>query len=239
MTAANFSELVFTAPEQRSRLLLDVLAALISRDAPLRILDLGCGTGRELIDIAAAFPHARCVGIDLSAQSVSEARRASANLAAESRLSFQEYDYLSFATEPFDVIVADSVLHTIQAPTHTLAGKLGRDLNPDGLLVASMPYDCFYNRLLWSGRRVLRAARGARLERAAVTIGRLIHPSWSAQLIRERIPYLFMKPARCDNASLRGAFRTAGRLVVQQWYELPHASPAQPKHRLLVFRRLS
>lgn len=235
--AVDFRKHVFTAPPGRRLLVLGAVERLMAKDRPFRILDLGCGTGAQLLDVAASFPLATCVGIDLSAGSIARAREMAAALDEHARVSYVQGDYLSFVTEPFDVILADSVLQNISAPTAALARKIGNDLNPDGCLVASIPYDGAYNRLIWSSRRILRLLRGPLLERIAVDIGRMLHPSWSTNMIRERVPYLYLLPARVDGEELRDAFRSVGRLIVLQDQPMPHASPAQPKHRLVVFRK--
>jgi trans-aconitate 2-methyltransferase len=231
----DFREHIFTSPPERRRLLLAVIERLLAKNRPSRILDVGCGTGAQLIDIAATFQLAQCVGIDLSLWNVANARRMASD--ARLRLHFRHGDYLSFVSEPFDVILADSVLQNVPVSTGTLAVKLSTDLNPGGLLIVSIPYDCVYNRLIWTSRRVFRLARGPFLERVAVRVARLLHPSWSADMIRERIPYLYLLPERVDSENVRDTLLTAGRLAVLQEQEVPHVSPVQPKHRLVVFRK--
>jgi SAM-dependent methyltransferase len=237
VTGVDFREHLFTAPPERRRLLLSVMERLVAKDRAFRILDLGCGTGTQLLDIAASFRFAQCVGIDLSPGNIAQARRMAAGSSDRARVCFEQGDYFTFATDPFDVVIADSVLQNMPVPTAGLAAKIGGDLGPDGLLVASIPYDCLYNRLLWSLRRILRLARGPVLDRVAVTAGRMLHPSWSAESIRERVPYLYLLPTHIDGKDMRDAFRVFGGLAVEQVIPIPHASLAQPKHRLVVFRK--
>lgn len=45
------------------------------KDAPLRILEVGCGTGSNLVRLARRFPQAEIVGIDLSADMLAIARK--------------------------------------------------------------------------------------------------------------------------------------------------------------------
>jgi hypothetical protein len=72
-------------------------------------------------------------------------------------------------------------------------------------------------------------------ERAA----RALHPSLHTELIRERLPYLYLLPERIDGKRLRGTFLAAGGLAVLEEQLVPQASPAQPRHRLVVFRKQS
>jgi len=237
VTNGDFPQHVFTAPPELRRLLISILERLADKEQPFRILDLGCGTGAQLIDVAAAFPHSQCVGVDVSSENIARARMSGSTSSNGSRLSFYHHDYLLFASGPFDIIVADSVLQNIPGHTDTLVRKISNDLRPAGLLIVSLPYDCIYNRLLWAARRILRLLRGRGLERVAETVARTLHPSWSADLIRERLPYLYMLPERSDGPDLRRTFHITGRLSVLEDQPLPHASLAQPKHRLVVFRK--
>ena len=216
---------------------MSVLKRLLPDDRLLRILDLGCGTGAQLTDIAEAFPLAECVGVDISVWNIRQALALSATSACPTRLHFHASDYLLFTDQPFDVILADSVLQNISAPTEALAHKIGVDLVPGGILLASLPYDCIYNRLLWTSRRVMRLLRGRTLERVAETAARMIHPAWPAEMIRERIPYMFLLPHRTDGREFRDVLWKTARLAVFEERPVPHVSPVQPKHTTVIFRK--
>lgn len=237
MTAVDFRDHVFSAPEGRRRLLVSVLRRHVDNETPLRVLDLGCGTGAQLLDVIAEFPRAQCVGVDISAGNIARANALAAASPASARPSFHCADYFDFHCLPFDVILADSVLQNLPCSTAELAGKIGVDLKPQGLLVTSIPYGCIYNHLLWVARRCFRLLRGRLLERAAEAAARVLHPSWPRELIRERIPYLYLLPYRIDGDKLRRTFQADGGLVVVDEQAVPHVSLAQPKHRMVVFRK--
>ena len=42
---------------------------------PRRILEIGCGTGKNLAELARVFPQAEIVGLDLSAEMLGKARK--------------------------------------------------------------------------------------------------------------------------------------------------------------------
>lgn len=237
MSVVDFRGHTFTTSAERRQSMVAVVQRFASPERSLRVLDLGCGSGSQLLDIAAAFPRAHCVGVDISTPSIEQARHLASESAIGDRLLFHASDYLQFETDPFDVILADSVLQNIPTDTSVLLRKIGRDLRPGGFLIATLPYACLYNYVLWGGRRLLRLMRGGRLEALAGKVGRALHPAWGPDLIRERIPYLYLLPARFDDDRLRRDFAEIADMEFVHAESLPHASLAQPKHHLLIFRK--
>lgn len=239
MNEPAFVDGTFTAPDSRRHYLTEKLLSLVQREARFRCLDLGCGTGFQLIDLASHFPHARLVGVDSSETNITAARKQLVSYPGEVRISFVQGDYMELDEGAFDVILADSVLQNVATPDSFLCAKLTQDLRPDGLLIFSMPYSCTYNRGLWLLRRGLRRLRGPAFEQFALNLAVRLHPGWNRRLLEERIPYLFMLPHRVDGelfAHSLGKHATYERIGAE---ELPHASPAQPKHRLSVFRKVA
>ena len=235
MTERAFVAGTFSAPPGRLERLSSALVEHIGAKA--RVLDLGCGTGAQLLDLARRLPDAELLGIDMSPANVALAEQRAEEASLGARVRFVSGDYLEYHAGPFDAIVCDSVLQNIEVADDVLYAKLARDLRPGGLLVATLPYACTYNRVLWCLRRVLRRVRGPALERAALLIGGRLHPDWDRAMIAERIPYLFMLPARVDDERLARDLAAKHGLVREAVRSLPHASIAQPKHRLSVFRR--
>jgi len=87
------------------------------REAPLRILDLGAGSGAILCALLKEFPDATGVGVDLSAAAAAQAR---ANLAAcglAERASIVVGSWASAVRGPFDVVVAN--------PPYIASGEIG------------------------------------------------------------------------------------------------------------------
>ena len=75
------------------------------RDQPLRILEVGCGTGRNLLRLLRAFPAATVTGIDLCRPMHARAERATVRHAARTRLVCAAY-----APESFPPAIADLIL---------------------------------------------------------------------------------------------------------------------------------
>lgn len=214
----------------------DIVLRHIPRRHAIRLLDLGCGTGSLLFRLADALPAATLVGIDVSAANIRVARQ-QANHASAARVQFEVADYLTYRAEPFDAIVTDSVLHLLRVETVVLVRKLASDLRPDGLLLCGMPFDCTYNRTLAVLRRALGRLRAPWLDRGILHVGRFLHGrDMDDASLRERVPYIYMPPARLMNESLEECFASAG-LERTAEYEALNTSPAQLKHRVTIFVR--
>jgi len=116
------------AIKRRARDLLDVRHGA-------RILDLGCGTGDEALELARLVGSAgRVVGVDRSQTMVAEARRRAAGkyLPVEYRLS--DAQCLDFPDEWFDGCRCERVLQHLDDPRQAVA-ELVRVVRPDGRVV--------------------------------------------------------------------------------------------------------
>ena len=98
----------------------------------LKVLDLACGTGPFLSDLAAAFPRARLIGLDLSAPYLNEARKAGAGAV----LVQAKAEQLPFAASSLDAVAAVYLLHELPPRVReTVAAEIARVLKPGGLFV--------------------------------------------------------------------------------------------------------
>ncbi len=136
---------------------LATIATLFGLDPPAvnaaRVLEIGCGTGENLVAIAGALPDAACTGIDLSASQIAMAR----NLAAAAGIKNADFHVRDFGDlvrteEPFDYVIAHGVLSWIPLDRHRdLLDRCSHPLAPGGLLYLS------YNALPgWHQRRIVR-----------------------------------------------------------------------------------
>jgi len=103
------------------------------------VLDAGCGTGRVAIRLAEL--GYRCVGVDLDASMLAEARRAAPDI----RWLLADLATLDLAMEPagFDLVVAAGNVIPLLAPgTEAQAvARLAAQVRPGGLLVAGFGLD--------------------------------------------------------------------------------------------------
>jgi len=103
----------------------------------LRVLDVGCGSGRAINQMAAEFPNSSFWGYDLSDEAIQSARKEaqSKNLI---NVFFEPRDLSSFDDETgevqFDLITAFDAIHDQAQPRALLKG-IARALKPDGVFL--------------------------------------------------------------------------------------------------------
>jgi 2-polyprenyl-6-hydroxyphenyl methylase/3-demethylubiquinone-9 3-methyltransferase len=117
-----------------------------------RVLDVGCGTGFLLEELARRGYHG--LGVDLSPESVEIAKGRLQELGAADRLTAEVGSAYEPPEGPFDLITLTDVLEHLEEPRRCL-GALAAQLAPDGLLVVSTP-----NRRSLPGARRWMAERG-------------------------------------------------------------------------------
>lgn len=100
-------------------------------DDGIEVLDIGCGAGLALCELARRFPRSRFLGYDLCEPAIATATRT----AAEQRLtnlSFETRDVTDLATtDRFDLVTAFDVIHDQRDPVGVLQA-VKRVLKPDG-----------------------------------------------------------------------------------------------------------
>lgn len=74
---------------------------------PLRLLDLGTGTGCILLSLLHELPEATGLGVDLNPGAIEIAYKNALNLSLERRAKFQQSDWFSTIDGKFDVILAN------------------------------------------------------------------------------------------------------------------------------------
>ncbi len=83
------------------------LDRLPHRDRPLTVLDLGTGSGCLLIALLSELPQARGIGVDVSAEAVTVARRNAGRLGVAGRAGFLVSEWASSLTARFDLVVCN------------------------------------------------------------------------------------------------------------------------------------
>ena len=101
-----------------------------------RVLEAGCGVGAQTVTLARNSPGARIISVDVSADSLAEAKRR-AEAAGIANVKFQQADIfkLPFAPESFDHVFVCFVLEHLARPVQALA-TLRELLKPGGTITA-------------------------------------------------------------------------------------------------------
>jgi SAM-dependent methyltransferase len=111
---------------------IESLVAAIGKPGPLRILDFGCGPGRDLFAWK-ALGHSP-VGLEGCARFVEMARKTGCEVLQ------QDFLALDLPSQSFDGIFANaSLFHVPSAELPRVIGELARSLVPDGVLLCSNP----------------------------------------------------------------------------------------------------
>jgi ubiquinone/menaquinone biosynthesis C-methylase UbiE len=129
-------ELLFggTADIMRRMALPPLVDALRNHPAP-RILDVGCGTGRFLLQLAAALPSARLFGLDLSAFYIKEATETLADVADVSLL-VENGESMPFRDGAFDAVSSVFLFHELpRATRRDVLREMARVAGPGGTVV--------------------------------------------------------------------------------------------------------
>ena len=119
--------------ERPSELALETTKRLIkSKGRPLRVLDIGCGYGRDTVHISKSLGF-RVLGIDISDKAVELARENATNaLAREAEFRVMDFRELNSI---FDVVLVSNLYHLLEPQgRHDIATHAARLLIPGGRL---------------------------------------------------------------------------------------------------------
>lgn len=115
------------------------LRCLADRDAPLRVLDLGTGSGCLLVALLSELPRAVGLGIDRSWQALATARRNAEQNGVGGRALFALGEWGSGAASAFDLVVANppyiaaDALEGLDPEVRDHDPRAALDGGPDGL----------------------------------------------------------------------------------------------------------
>lgn len=131
-----------------------VLSAHIPADRRLRVLEVGCGPGRNLDYLP---ENADYTGCDLSPDYIQHARKHYGHRAEFYCLSVADLGELNL--EKFDIVMAMGVLHHLNdALVESLARQAAPVLKPDGFFLAVEP--CWTAHQSWLDRKIMSFDRG-------------------------------------------------------------------------------
>jgi SAM-dependent methyltransferase len=103
---------------------------------PERILDMGCGVGHNTVPLAAAFPAAETVGIDVGAALLRYAHLRAEGLGQAVHFVQDDAEHTRFPDAHFDLVVSQIILHeTSPEAMARIIKESARLLRPGGVAV--------------------------------------------------------------------------------------------------------
>ena len=132
-------------PRPETEELVELVISETGNRKPERIVDVGTGSGIIALSLAAKFPEAKVVAVDVSEDALSLARENAARLGFTDRVQFQKSDLLENFSERFDLIVANLPYVSMQ-DRQSLAREVLHD--PDVALFAGEKGDELVRRLI-------------------------------------------------------------------------------------------
>lgn len=107
--------------------------------ARARVLEIGCAAGGHIIPLAAAWPDAAFLGVDLSAVQIAQGQARAARLGlANIELGARSLDEISAADGAFDFIICHGVYSWIPEPLReALLSVIAERLKPEGVAAVS------------------------------------------------------------------------------------------------------
>ena len=129
-------------PRPESESVVEAVLSAIPADEtrqPMRILDLGVGSGCLLLSLLSELPSARGTGVDRSEAALQVARRNAARLELEGRCNWFAGEWAAAIGEPFDVVIANppyvesDVIDHLEPEVRLGEPRLALDGGSDGL----------------------------------------------------------------------------------------------------------
>jgi ubiquinone/menaquinone biosynthesis C-methylase UbiE len=118
---------------ERWRKIAEIIGAGLRGVTPLRVVDVGCGKGSDLANIAELLPEAKLFGVDLSEERVEAARLA----VPAATLWVQDGDTLPFPDRSVQLVVLSTVLSSVLDPgtRRQVTAEAYRIISDDGMLL--------------------------------------------------------------------------------------------------------
>ncbi|GEP43327.1 class I SAM-dependent methyltransferase [Brevifollis gellanilyticus] len=116
---------------------------------PRRILEIGCGTGKNLVDLAERFPKAQIIGLDLSKDMLDVAKKKVRAYGSRVGLLQRPYDAPVAVGEKFDLIVMSYSLSMINPGFDEVIRLCRQDLSERGMVAV---VDFHQSRWTWFRR---------------------------------------------------------------------------------------
>ena len=244
---------------RRERFEVIVRAIAAARPAPMRALDLGCGTGSLSEPILEAFPGCQLVGIDLDETLLMLAAKRLDRFGARVRLlqeDLRQDGWMEASGGGFDAVVSATALHWLSAEhLAELYRRLAAIMKPGGVFLNAdhVANECQAIQAAWQQRKKSHAgqdhggadtwpefwqAYAAALNRDASRIGSKVIDVWEA--VEEGMPltWHFDRLREAGFCCVECFWRCDGDAVYGAVLRLPGGSPAPPGEREMTQYRI-
>jgi len=111
-----------------------ILADIAAMTRPARILEVGCGTGKNLVHLARLFPEAAVTGLDLSEPMLAVARRKTARHGSRVGFLHRAYDAPLGDLAGYDLVLFSYALSMFNPGFETAIQAAAMDLAPGGYI---------------------------------------------------------------------------------------------------------
>jgi tRNA (cmo5U34)-methyltransferase len=132
--AREFDRIILTLIPHYAQMVEALVAAIpFEKNAPVRVVDLGCGTGTIAQSVLCLFPNAHITCLDLAENMISIAQT---KLAASHKVLFVAGDFNTFTFEdPYDVAISSLALHHLVTAENKLRfyRQIYESLEPGGV----------------------------------------------------------------------------------------------------------
>jgi len=109
-----------------------ILRKVAAKGSPCRILEVGCGTGRNLAELGRLFPSARITGLDRSLDMLERAKKRINPMGGRIELVRQGYNGPIFPSSNFDLVLFSYSLTMFNPGFEVAIEAASRELAPDG-----------------------------------------------------------------------------------------------------------
>jgi ubiquinone/menaquinone biosynthesis C-methylase UbiE len=134
---AFFTQFMDKSRSQQGQIYRQVMMQQLAIQECATILDVGCGTGQDTLELARAVgSRGRVIGIDLSETMLQEARARAANEQLRVEYVLADATQLPFADESFDGCQASRILGHLREPERALA-EMARVARPGARIVTA------------------------------------------------------------------------------------------------------
>jgi release factor glutamine methyltransferase len=147
-----------------------VLARFPDHDAPLRVLDLGTGSGCLLLAVLSEYRRATGIGVDISEAALRIARDNASRLGSAARTRFVCSDWDAGLTRRYDLVlcnppyIARGVIDTLAPEVVRFEPRLALDGGPDGLDAYRLLAPVLARRLGDGGAALVELGQGQHVE---------------------------------------------------------------------------